>query len=400
MAKPLEGIVVLDNSLYEVGPRSTMFLADMGATVIKVEPPEGEFYRSYAKFLPFAERQISISNRNKKGIRLNLKSVRGMEVFRDLVAKADVFVEAFRPGVAKELGIDYETLRVINPGLIYLSIAIYGQTGPYHQIRGYDIIAQAAGGMLGYYDPPPRGQFLPLSDFTSPIYAALAVLLALHHRRKTGRGQHIDLSCQDVMYATNFLAASYDCLKGRVDDSVLDCIAGVYPHGQYPRLVYGFYKTKDDNYVFVAPLQEEHWRAFVDVVGSEELRDQSKYGNLMQRAKHSDDGARIVAEWVLARTRDEVKKTMDKAGIPCEPVVRPEELRDDPQLNAREMLVEVSCPELGKFKIAGVPMKLSDTPGAVECAGPKLGEHTEEILASLLGYGEDRIAELRREGVV
>lgn len=400
MAKPLEGIVVLDNSLYEVGPRSTMLLADMGATVIKVEPPEGEFYRSYAKFLPLAERQISISNRNKRGIRLNLKSSKGMEVFKDLVAKADVFAEAFRPGVAKELGIDYETLRTANPGLIYLSIAIYGQTGPYHQVRGYDIIAQAAGGMLCYYDPPPRGQFLPLSDFTSPVYAAFAVLLALHDRRRTGRGQHIDLSCQDVMYATNFLAASYDILKDRVDNSVLDCIAGVYPHGQYPRLVYGFYRTKDDNYVFIAPLQEEHWRAFVHVVGSQELRDASKYGSLIQRAKHSGDGARVVAEWVAARTRDEVKRTMDDAGIPCEPVVRPEELKDDPQLNDREMLVEVSSPDLGKFKIAGVPIKLSDTPGAVEHVGPKLGEHTEEVLAGLLGYGEDRIAELKREGVI
>ena len=400
MAKSLEGIVILDNSLYEVGPRSTMFLADMGATVIKVEPPEGEFYRSYAKFLPVAERQISISNRNKKGIRLNLKSGRGMEVFKELVGKVDVFVEAFRPGVAKELGIDYETLRAINPGLIYLSIAIYGQTGPYHQARGYDIIAQAAAGMLCYYDPPPRGQFLPLSDFTSPVYAALAVMLALHHRRKTGRGQHIDLSCQDVMYATNFLAASYDCLKGRVDDSVLNWIAGVYPHGQYPRLVYGFYKTKDDNCVFVAPMEEGHWQAFVNVIGRSELMDPIKYGTLIQRAKHSDEGARLVAEWVAARTRDEVKRTMDEAGIPCEPVLRMEELKDDPQLNAREMLVDVSCPDQGTFKIPGTPMKLSETPGVVERAGPRLGEHTEEILANFLGYSEDRIAELRREGAI
>lgn len=400
MAKPLEGLTVLDNSLYEVGPRTTMFLADMGATVIKVEPPEGEFYRSYAMFLPGAERQISISNRNKKGIRLNLKCDKGMAVFKDLIAKVDVFVEAFRPGVARELGIDYETVKTVNPGLIYLSIAIYGQTGPYHQARGYDIIAQAAGGMLCYYDPPPRAQFLPISDFTSPVYAAFAVMLALHHRRMTGRGQHIDLSCQDVMYATNFLAASYDCLKGRIEDSVLDWLAGVYPYGQYPRLVYGFYQTVDHNYVFIAPLQEEHWQKFIGVVGSEELRDAGKYGSLIQRARHSDEGAGIVARWAAARTRDEVKRAMDEAGVPCEPVVRPEELKDDPQLKAREMLVDVSCPELGQFKIPGVPMKLSDTPGSIECIGPKLGEHTEEILSSFLGYSQERIGQLKSEGVI
>lgn len=400
MAKPLEGIIVLDDSMYEVGPKSTAFLADMGATVIKVEPPEGEFFRSYAKFIPEAERQISISNRNKKGIRLNLKTEQGKKIFMELAKKADIFVEAFRPGVTKELGIDYETMRKINRGIIYLSIAIYGQTGPYHKVRGYDIIAQAMGGMLCYYEPPPKRQFLPISDLTSPVFGAFAVLLALYHRQKTGKGQHIDLSCQDVMYATNFLAASYNCLEGRVDDFTLNSIAGVYPYGQYPRVIYGFYKTRDDKYTFIAPLKEEHWERFVDVIGSNELMDRKKYGNLLLRAKHSEEGARIVEQWVAARSRNDVKRIMDEAGIPCEPVITEDELKEDPQLNVREMLVEVECTDLGKFKIPGVPIKLSESPGGIESPGPKLGEHTDEILTSLLGYSKDEIAKLREEEVI
>lgn len=400
MSKPLEGILVLDDSLYEVGPKSTTFLADMGATVIKVEPPEGEFFRSYAKFFPAAERQISISNRNKKGIRLNLKTEKGKQIFMALAKKADIFVEAFRPGVTKELGIDYETMRKINPGIIYLSIAIYGQTGPYHKIRGYDIIAQAMGGMLCYYDPPPKRQFLPISDLTSPVFAAFSILLALYHRQETGEGQHVDLSCQDVMYATNFLAASYNCLEGHVDESILCCIAGVYPHGQYPRVIYGVYKTKDDNYIFIAPLKEEHWTKFTGVIRSNELTDTKKYGSLMLRAKHSEEGARIVEQWVAARSRNEVKGIMDEAGIPCEPVITEDELKEDPQLNAREMLVEVESADLGKFKIPGVPIKLSETPGGIESPAPKLGEHTEEILATLLGYSKDEIAKLKEEEVI
>ena len=400
MAKALEGIVVLDNSLYEVGPRTTMFLADMGATVIKLEPPQGEFFRSYAKFFPTAERQVSISNRNKKGMRLDLRKEKAKEIFLELVKKADIFVEAFRPGVAKELGMDYDTLRQINPRLIYLSVAIYGQTGPYHQVRGYDIIAQATGGMLAYYDPPPRTQFLPISDLTSPVYAAFAVMLALHHREKTGKGQHIDLSCQDVMYATNFLATSYLCLKDRVSSPTLNLVAGVYPHGHYPRVLYGFYRTKDENYVFISPLKEEHWRKFVYVIGSAALKNADKYGSLMLRALNSDEGARVVAEWVAARTREEVKQTMDEVGVPCEPVVRPEELKDDPQLNARQMLVDVECGDLGRYKIPGIAIKLSDTPGSIECPGPRLGEHTEEILTTLLGYSEEKIATLKQEGVL
>lgn len=400
MSKPLEGILVLDDSLYEVGPKSTTFLADMGATVIKVEPPEGEFFRSYAKFIPGAERQISISNRNKKGIRLNLKSEKGKQIFMDLAKKADIFVEAFRPGVTKELGIDYETMRKINPGIIYLSIAIYGQTGPYHKIRGYDIIAQAMGGMLCYYDPPPKRQFLPISDLTSPVFAAFAILLALYHRQKTGKGQYVDLSCQDVMYATNFIAASYNCLEGHVGDATLNSIAGVYPHGQYPRVIYGVYKTKDDDYIFIAPLKEEHWEKFTGIIGSNELTDTKKYGSLMLRAKHSEEGARIVEQWVSARGRNEVKGIMDEAGIPCEPVITEDELKEDPQLNAREMLVEVECADLGKFKIPGVPIKLSETPGGIESPAPKLGEHTEEILTALLGYSKDEIAKLKEEEVI
>lgn len=400
MAKPLEGIVVLDDSMYEVGPRSTMFLSDMGATVIKVEPPEGEFFRSYSNLMPGAERQLSISNRNKKGIRLNLKTEKGKQILMALVKKADIFVEAFRPGVTKELGIDYQTLKKINPGIIYLSIAIYGQTGPYHQIRGFDIIAQAMGGMLCYYDPPPKMQFLPISDLTSPVYAALAVLLALYYRQQTGIGQHIDLSCQDVMYSTNFLATSYNCLKGHVDEFTLNSIAGVYPHGQYPKLIYGFYKTRDENYLFIAPLKEEHWEGFVDAIGSNELMDKKRYGSLMLRARHSEEGARIAEHWVAARSSDEVKRIMDEAGVPCEPVITEDELKEDPQLNAREMLVEVECADLGKFKIPGVPIKLSETPGGIESPAPKLGEHTEEILTTLLGYSKEEIARLREQEVI
>jgi CoA:oxalate CoA-transferase len=400
MAKALEGILVLDNSLYEVGPRTTMLLADMGATVVKLEPPQGEFFRSYAKFFPTAERQVSISNRNKKGMRLDLRKEKGKEIFLELVRKADIFVEAFRPGVAKELGMDYETLSELNPRLIYLSVAIYGQTGPYHQVRGYDIIARATGGMLAYYDPPPRTQFLPISDLTSPVYAAFAIMLALHHRENTGRGQHIDLSCQDVMYATNFLAMSYVCLKDHVNSSTLNSIAGVYPHGQYPRVLYGFYQTKDEDWVFISPLKDDHWRRLVDVIGSDALRNADKYGSLRLRVANTDEGAQVIGEWVARRTREEVKSTMDQAGVPCQPVVRPEELKDDAQLNAREMLVEVECGDLGRYKIPGLPLKLSDTPGTIECPGPRLGEHTEEILATLLGYSEEKIAALKQEGVL
>ena len=400
MAKALEGIVVLDNSLYEVGPRTTMFLADMGATVIKLEPPQGEFFRSYAKFFPIAERQVSISNRNKKGMRLDLRKDKGKEIFLELVKKADVFVEAFRPGVAKGLGIDYESLSSTNPRLIYLSVAIYGQNGPYHQVRGYDIIAQATGGMLAYYDPPPLTQFLPISDLTSPVYGAFSVMLALHHREKTGKGQHIDLSCQDVMYATNFLAMSYLCLKDHVGSATLNRVAGVHPHGQYPRLLYGFYQTGDQDWVFISPLKDEHWRRLVDVIGDATLKSPDKYGSLPLRAANSDEGARVVAEWVLARTREEVKQTLDEVGVPCQMVVRPDELKDDPQLNAREMLVDMECGDLGQYKIPGLALKLSETPGAIECPGPRLGEHTEEILTTLLGYGEEELAMLRQEGVL
>ncbi|MEW5945191.1 MAG: CoA transferase [bacterium] len=402
MTAPLDGVKVLDLSQFLSGPRCTQILADMGAEVIKVEPPEGETMRILSMVMAGAEKSMSIINRNKKGITLNLKKEKGVELLKGLVKHADVLVENFLPGTMEKFGAGYEVLRGINPGLIYAAITGFGQTGPLSFKGAFDIIAQATGGIMAAYKIPdkPPGTFF--GDLVSGAYCAVGIMGALMVREKTGEGQMIDISMQDVMYFHNYPAMSYAAI-GAEREEMLKKLGKTKEEVKAIRergvIFWNSYRAKD-GYVAVVALTEGQWKRFVETIGRPDILDNPKFSNVMTRMLHSDEVRHIVEEWSGERTMDEVVEILDRARVPAGQVREAEQLVDDPQLRARGMYCEVEHPKYGKIGVPGVPIKMSGTPGEVHCAHPVLGEHNQEIYGGWTGCTPEQIKQLKKERVI
>ncbi len=394
--KPLDGIRVVDLSRILAGPYCSMLLGDMGAEIIKIESPDhGDDTRGWGP--PFIDGEsayfLSI-NRNKKSLTLNLKAGQGKDILTRLIGLSDVLIENFRPGTLGRLGFGYEQVRAMNPRMVYASISGFGQTGPLAGRPGYDLIAQGEGGVMsvtGFPDGPPTKAGTPIADIAAGIFAAQGILLALYARERTGRGQLVDVSMLDGQVALlTFQAGIYFATgesPGRMGN-------------QHPTIVpYETFRSKD-GYINLAIGNTNLWRTFCKAIAREELSADPRFGTESSRVENRNALKPIMDAIVAERTTRQWLELLEKAGVPAGSVNSVAEICEHPQIQAREMVVEVPHQTLGSIKVSGVPIKLSDTPGAVSTAPPLLGQHTAEILKGLLGYSLKEVEELRKAGVV
>jgi alpha-methylacyl-CoA racemase len=397
----LEGIKILDMSGLAPGALCTMLLGDLGAEVIKVEStipsplvgggpsPKGEERREEAAYF--------VLNRNKKSIALNLKSEAGRQIFYRLAQHADVVVEGYRPGVVKNLGVDYDTIGKLNPGIVYCSLSGYGQDGPYRSFPGHDINYISFGGALGLIGPREGSPVIPLNlvgDFAgASLYGVIGILAALMARNKTGKGQYVDIAFMDgVVSLMGFFAVDY-FRSGIVPKRGETAINGAYPF-------YGVYETKDGGYISIGCVEPHFWEHLCRLLGKEDYIPYNVgHAMLEPKDKKWEEISSYLKQVFLTKTRDEWFDLMIQKDIPVGKVYSLDEVFSDPQVLHRQMLIEVEHPTLGKFKQTGIAPKLSQTPGKVRTLSPLLGEHSQEILLEL-GYSQGEIENWRQEGVI
>jgi formyl-CoA transferase len=393
---PLKGYRILDLSRILAGPYCTMILGDQGAEVIKVERPGvGDDTRTWGP--PFSGGESAYylcCNRNKKSIAIDLKKPEGLELVRELAKVSDVFVENFTPGLTKRFGIDYETLRKINPRLVYTSITAYGQDGPYRDRPGYDMVLSAVGGLMyitGEQNGNPVKVGVAITDVLTGVYASGAITSALLWRERSGRGQYLDISLLDVQVsglaniASNYLVANKEAKRwGTAHESIIP---------------YQVFQTKDRP-IAIAVANHKLWENFCKAVGREEWADDPRFESNPKRVENRETLLPLIDEMFSQKTCDEWMEILVKAAIPCGPVNNMEHLFSDPQVQHRDMIAEVPHPTIGTLRLAGIPIKYSETPGTIRHHPPLLGEHTDGILTDLLNYSTEQIETLKKQGAV
>ena len=390
---PLDGITVLDLTRVLSGPYCTMLLADMGARVLKVEQPgKGDDTRAWGP--PFLEGEsayfLSI-NRNKESVTLDFKHPEGRDVLERLIAKSDVLVENFRPGTLTKLGLDYQTLAARHPRLVYCSISGFGHSGPRWKEPGYDAIMQAEGGLMsitGAADGPPYRLGVAIVDIVSGMFAAYGVAMALFARERTGQGQEVDLAMLDATVALLTYQAGNFFASGQVPARL---------GNRHPSIVpYETFAASDGEFV-LAVGNDDQWRRFCAIAA---LPEDARFATNRQRVTGYAELRPFVADRLRVEPRQYWIDRLTAAGVPCGSVRNFKELFEDPQLAAREMIARVEHATIGQLQALGVPVKLSDTPGAVKTAPPTLGQHTASVLVEDLGFTADQVAALRKQQVI
>ena len=395
MASALEGIKVLDLSRALAGPYCTMMLADMGAEVIKLEMPgRGDDSRSWGP--PFVEGEsayfMSI-NRNKKSITLNMKSEKSTEIIHRLIKQSDVLVENFRPGAMERLGLGYEQVKKMNSGIIYCSISGFGQDGPYRMLPGFDQVLQGMGGLMsitGEPGGPPIKVGVAIADIAGGMFASYGIVAALYNREKTGKGQAVDISLLDSQVAWLTYRAGAYFASGEVPQPVGSGHPVIVP--------YQAFKTKDV-YINIAVGNDQLWERFCKAVGLEKVMNDPKFATNAKRVENREEIVKIIGDLIAAKNGEEWLNILTDAGVPCGPIYTVDKIFSDPQVLHRQMLQELDHPKVGTIKVAGTPVKLSDTPGEVKSAPPVLGQHTQEILTQL-GYSDKDVTKLKEENVI
>ncbi|MDR0435473.1 MAG: CoA transferase [Propionibacteriaceae bacterium] len=386
----LEGLKVLDLTRLLPGPVATMYLADFGADVLKVEQPgEGDYSRAYEPLLRGMGYRFLIVNRNKRSLTLDLKPEAGKQVFRELVAQADVVIEGFRPGVMARLGLGYDELSAINPRLIMCSLSGYGQVGPLAQEPGHDLGYTSIAGIVsltGLQDDAPIIPGVQVADMGGGMQAVIGILLALQARERTGRGQYIDTSL--FAAAISMLPADASNLfgSGEVPLRGETRLTGGWPH-------YNVYQTADRRHVAVAALEPKFWRNLASAIGREDLipriSDPANWGEIRS----------ALAEVFATRTLADWMTYLDGRDTCVTAVNNLDEALAAPHVVENELVLTQQDERLGTYRTLGQPIKLSDTPGSLRTPAPDLGQHTDEVLTAL-GYSPERIARLREQGIV
>lgn len=384
----LEGVRIID--LTRILPFTTL-LADMGAEVIKIEEPvRGDYSRWAPPFIKGESSYFMLIHRNKKSVTLNVKSKKGREIFYKLAARSDVVIENFRPGVTKRLGVDYESIRRINPKIVYCSVSGYGQNGPYRDIPGHDINYIGVGGVLGlsgFRDGPPAIPGSQIAGLGGCLLATVAILTALLAREKTGDGQYIDVSMTDGVVSWLTIPAAFFFAEGKPVNR-----EGLPVLGEFP--CYKVYECKDSKFISIGCLEERFWSNLCKVLGREEY-----IGHQWATGKKREEIFSEFRRIFKTKDRDEWFEILAKADVCAAPVHSLDEVFKDPQVLHRKMIIEVEHPIAGRIKQLGIPIKFSETPGGIRTPAPSLGQHTREILLEL-GYSENEIDEMRRSGVI
>lgn len=395
MGKVLDGIRVLDFSHFIAGPYCAMLLGAMGAEVIRVEPPQGSLDRDIGPYAPNGQGMYPWHYCcNKKGITLDTRSQKGREILGALLAQSDVVIEAFMPRVKKKLGLDYESLQAVNPGLILVSVSGFGQYGPYADRGCFDAIAQGMAGMMavtGFPGGPPLKAGSAVIDYGTGLYGALGAMLALFQRQKTGRGQAVDVSLLDT--AVSFMETAF--AEYAVLGQERKAMGNRRPYTA-PTDMFG----AQDGYVNISVSTDRFWEKFCRLIGKERLGKDSRYCSNRVRYQHQEFLNALAREWVSDKTVAEVVEALTAAGIPVGPVYSIPQVLADEHIRAREMVVEMEYPQAGKVPLPGLAVKLSETPGALDQRGPEIGEHNHQVLGELLGCDEAQLRDLEKAGVI
>ena len=391
----LHGVRVLDLSRVLAGPYCTMVLGDLGADVIKVEPPDGDETRAWGP--PFAAGESAYYlciNRNKRGMVVNLKTEEGREILRDLAMKSDVLVENFRPGTLARYGLDYETLRPDQPRLVYCSISGFGQTGPLRDRPGYDFMIQAMGGIMsvtGEPDGEPMKVGVAVADLFAGQNAVIAILAALQAREQTGEGQYIDIALFDSQLGWLANVASNFLVSGELPER--------YGNG-HPNIVPYQVFEASDNWFALAVGNDRQFARLCELVNKPEWATDERFMTNAARVEQRETLISLLKPIFAARRVEEWLTALEGAEIPCGPINTLDKTFAEPQVAAREMLVTMAHPTIGELPLVGSPLKLSQTPIDYRLPPPSLGEHTKEILRDVLGCTERQIKSLRTGGVV
>ena len=375
MQAVLSDVVVVDLSRVLAGPYCTMVLGDLGATVIKVEQPgRGDDTRQFGPPYIAGESAYYLGlNRNKYSILLDFSTPEGKQRLLELIRTATVLVENFRPGTLQRQGLDYETLKAINPGLIYCSISGYGQTGPYASRPGYDFVAQAESGVMavtGEIDGDPQRVGSPVGDVSAGMFACTAILAALRVRDRTGQGQHIDIALIETTMSLLSNVASNYLISGEE--------AARFGNG-HPNIVpYQAFHTRD-GHVVVSCGNDRLYQSLCRLLGREDLASDPRFATNPQRVRNRNELVPVLQEAFLARTTDEWLPELRAVGIPCGPINSVSQIFNDPHIQARGYVWECDHPKAGKIKLAGSPMHFSETPTRLYKAPPLLGEDDEKV---------------------
>ncbi|MCH7802117.1 MAG: CoA transferase, partial [Chloroflexi bacterium] len=376
-------------------PFCTMLLADMGADVVKVEKPGGgdDTRRMGPPFVNGESAAFLGINRNKRSIVVDIKAKEGVELVQRMASESDVFVQNFRPGSLERMGLGYEQLKEINPALVYCTISGFGTTGPYARRAGFDLVAQGMSGLMsinGHPGGPPTKIGVPITDLNAGIFAAFGILTAYIHRLKTGQGQHVDTSLMESGIACTVWESATYFATGQIPG----------PMGSAHRLTapYQAFQTSD-GYVNIGAANQSNWERLCRAIGREELVEDSRFLQPSDRMDNIDALTATLDETFASESSQRWLDTLAEAGVPAGPIYNMAEVYADPQVQAREMMVEMDHPTAGRIKNIGVPVKLSETPGSVRSPSPLLGQHTDEVLSEM-GCSEAEIARLRSAEVV
>ena len=389
----LDGIRVLDQTQVMAGPFCSMLLADMGADVIKIEPPGGEDTRRERELAPGVSASFLAVNRGKRGLVVDLKQPAGIELFKRLVSTADIVVENYRPGVARRLGVDYDTLAALNPRLIYCSISGFGQTGPYASRGGFDLVAQAMSGIMsatGSDGGAPAKVGVPITDLGAGLFAVVGILCALRARHRTGRGQRVETSLFEAGIALSQWEATQYWYTGEVPRGL----------GTAHRLNAPYQALRaSDGHFTVGAANENLWPRFATLLGLPELIADSRFATVRDRVRNRTELEPVLEAVTSKETRAHWLAKCEAAGIPAGPIYTVPEALADPHALARGMVQELPHPTLGAVKALGNPVKMSATPPRLRTAAPALGADADAILHEL-GYADTDIAALREGRVI
>jgi len=394
-SEPLLDIRVLDLSRVIAGPFCSMLLADMGAEVIKLEIPErGDDSREFPPFIDDESLYYVNLNRGKKSITLNLKSDEGKQIFNELVKKSDVLLENFRPGTMERLGLGYHDIKQINPRLVYASISGFGQYGPYRERPGYDIIGQAMGGLMsitGWPDSPPTRCGTAIGDILSALFSCVGILAALNIREHTGEGQHVDVSLVDSVFASLENIPQKYYVEGEVPTRIGNRYEFIYP--------YDTFKAKD-GWVVIGIANDAIWSRFIKATEMSGLGEDERFKTNPLRVENNSALRSIIESWISERSRDEVVELLNLNRVPSCPIYDIKEASEDRHIGqAREMVVEVDQPKIGKVKLQGNPVKMSGTKPNPRGPAPSLGGDTFNVLSQLLGLTAREYQRLKETGV-
>jgi CoA:oxalate CoA-transferase len=393
--RPLEGIKVVDFTQAHAGSLATMILADFGAEVIKIERAGvGDLARYWAPIKDGNSAYYAYLNRGKKSISINASSDEGREIIKKLVAEADIVAENFKFGSMERMGLSYDELKKVNPEIIYASLNGFGQNGPFKEVIGLDLQLQAMSGLMdrtGFPDGPPTKVGAAMGDQFSGHYMATAIMMALIHKKKTGKGQKVDIAILDSLFSILEAAPVTKCLRGDVPPRVGNSYPSISP--------YDTLETRD-GYVAVGISTDRQWQKFCDALELDHLKEDPRYINNEKRGDNYELGLKDALEDVTKKmSKFDIEKILREKRLACGAVYTVKEAMGTDQVKEREMLIDVEDKALGKVKMPGVVIKMEKTPGSVSHGAPLLGEHSEEYLTKI-GYSAEKINELVENGFI